>query len=103
MQSVQLKAPKTAPPARYAEATLLSAMKIPQSLLRTSGCRNTSAAAWAPATRADISKVFLFYVESAAGTVPTSRAQLIQLGPRIKEPLLTAKWEQQLEESAAES
>ena len=95
---------KTKPPARYNEATLLSAMENPgkevadlqlrQVLQETSGLGT-------PATRADIiEKLFSsFYMERKGKEImPTSKGvQLVGLVPEeLRSPELTARWEQQL-------
>ncbi|MHB1391548.1 MAG: DNA topoisomerase III [Clostridia bacterium] len=95
---------KTKPPARYTEATLLTAMEHPgkfiedealkEALDRTSGLGT-------PATRADIiEKLFnTFYVERRGKEIfPTAKGiQLIDLAPsELRSAELTAKWEQQL-------
>jgi len=95
---------KTKPPARYTEATLLSAMEHPgkfiedqslkEALDRTSGLGT-------PATRADIiEKLFnTFYMEKKGKEIfPTAKGiQLIDLAPHeLRSAELTAKWEQQL-------
>lgn len=93
---------KTKPPARYTEATLLSAMEHPvvedkslnKVLTETSGLGT-------PATRADIiEKLFTsFYVERKEKEIwPTQKGiQLIQLVPEdLKSAVLTAKWEEKL-------
>ncbi len=100
---------KTRPPARYTEATLLSAMEHPSGqvddkalgriLEQTSGLGT-------PATRADIiEKLFsTFYVERRGKElIPTSKGiQLIGLAPEdLRSPVLTAKWEQRLADIAA--
>lgn len=97
---------KTKPPARYTEATLLSAMEHPgkfiedealkEALDRTSGLGT-------PATRADIiEKLFsTFYIERKGKEIlPTAKGiQLINLAPEeLRSAELTAKWEQQLYE-----
>ncbi len=94
---------KTKPPARYTEATLLSAMENPpvddksmrDVLQATSGLGT-------PATRADIiEKLFAsFYMERRGKElVPTSKGiQLISLVPSdLKSAVLTAQWEQRLQ------
>lgn len=102
-KSVQMKALKTTPPARYTEATLLSAMENPAKFIEDKRMQEyIGGGLGTPATRADIiEKLFSsFYVEKrGTAIVPTSKGmQLIQLVPQdLKEPLLTAKWEQQLE------
>lgn len=102
--SSALKPGKTSPPARYTEATLLSAMEHPEGqvkdqalskiLVETSGLGT-------PATRADIiEKLFsTFYVERRGKElVPTSKGiQLVELAPEeLRSAELTAKWEDQL-------
>jgi len=104
--SVKAVAQKTKPPARYTEATLLSAMEHPGKLLDNEKLRevlsNTSGLG-TPATRAEIiEKLFnSFYMErNGKEIIPTSKGiQLINLVPsELKSPELTAKWEQQLSE-----
>lgn len=98
----KLTAGKTKPPARYNEATLLSAMEHPviedkklnKVLTETSGLGT-------PATRADIiEKLFsAFYVERKDKEIwPTKKGiQLIELVPEdLKSAVMTAKWEEQL-------
>ena len=95
---------KTSPPARYTEATLLTAMEHPQGqvadrqlqkiLQETSGLGT-------PATRADIiEKLFSsFYVERQGKTlVPTSKGiQLVDMAPAdLRSAELTARWEDRL-------
>ena len=95
---------KTKPPARYNEATLLTAMESPadarmsaelQAILKTTSGLGT------PATRADIiEKLFsTFYIERRGKEIiPTSKGmQLIGIVPdELKSAQLTAKWEQEL-------
>jgi len=98
----KLTAGKTKPPARYNEATLLSAMEHPviedkklnKVLTETSGLGT-------PSTRADIiEKLFsAFYVERKGKEIwPTKKGiQLIELVPEdLKSAIMTAKWEEQL-------
>ena len=95
---------KTKPPARYTEATLLSAMEHPGKFIDNKSLRETlesTSGLGTPATRADIiEKLFdSFYMERRGKDIfPTSKGiQLIGLVPEeIKSPELTAKWEQQL-------
>jgi DNA topoisomerase-3 len=96
---------KTKPPARYNEATLLSAMENPGKFIDNKALREViegSSGLGTPATRADIiEKLFdSFYVERRGKEiVPTSKGiQLIGLVPHdLKSAELTAKWEQQLQ------
>ncbi len=95
---------KTKPPARYNEATLLSAMEHPGKFIEDEELRETmdkTSGLGTPATRADIiEKLFdSFYMErKGKDIVPTSKGiQLVGLVPEeLKSPELTAKWEQQL-------
>lgn len=102
-KNIQLKAQKTSPPARYTEATLLSAMENPSKFIEDKKMKEyIGGGLGTPATRADIiEKLFSsFYVEKKGNSlVPTSKGmQLIHLvPPDLKEPLLTARWEQRLE------
>ncbi len=102
-ENVLIKSGKTTPPSRYTEATLLSAMENPSAFIEDKKMREfIGAGLGTPATRADIiEKLFSsFYVEkSGKSIVPTSKGiQLINLVPAdLKEPLLTAKWEQTLD------
>ncbi len=102
VSGVQIVAGKTAPPARYTEATLLSAMEHPpvrdkslsKTLAETSGLGT-------PATRADIiEKLFSsFYIERRGKElVPTSKGQqLVKLAPsELRSAELTAQWEDRL-------
>lgn len=102
-KNTQLKAQKTTPPARYTEATLLSAMENPSKFIEDKRFQEfIGGGLGTPATRADIiEKLFSsFYIEKRGNSIfPTSKGiQLISLVPEdLKEPLLTAKWEKQLE------
>ncbi len=95
---------KTKPPARYTEATLLSAMEHPGKFVDNKALKETlesTSGLGTPATRADIiEKLFnTFYVERRGKDIyPTSKGiQLIGLVPTdLKSPELTARWEQQL-------
>lgn len=101
---IKLKSGKTTPPARYTEATLLSAMEHPGKFIEDNAMREVmdkTSGLGTPATRAEIIERLLsaFYVERRGNDlVPTSKGiQLIDLVPLdLKEPELTAKWEQQL-------
>ncbi len=98
-----VKSGKTKTPARYTEATLLSAMENPSRFVNDKNMKEyLGGGLGTPATRADIiEKLYSsFYVEKQGNSmVPTSKGvQLIDLvPPDLKEPLLTAKWEQELE------
>ena len=102
-KGMRVKSAKTKPPARYTEATLLSAMENPSAFITDKKMKEfIGGGLGTPATRADIiEKLFSsFYIEkSGSSIVPTSKGmQLINLvPPDLKEPLLTAKWEQQLD------
>lgn len=95
---------KTKPPARYTEATLLTAMENPTLKNADGNLKNilkTTSGLGTPATRADIiEKLFSsFYVErQGKSLVPTSKGiQLMKIVPEeLKSAELTAKWEQQL-------
>lgn len=104
IQGVKLLPGQTAPPGRYTEATLLSAMEHPgahvqdreqRALLEATGGLGT------PATRADIiEKLFsAFYLERRGKElVPTSKGmQVVELAPEdLRSPSLTAQWEGRL-------
>lgn len=97
---------KTKPPARYTEATILSAMENPSKFVQSKEMKEyLGAGLGTPATRADIiEKLYSsFYVEKQGNSmVPTSKGtQLIDIVPSdLKEPLLTATWEQELDKIA---
>jgi DNA topoisomerase III, bacteria and conjugative plasmid len=104
VQSLKKESGKTAPPKRYTEATLLSAMEHPGGKLEDKALRsvleNTSGLG-TPATRADIiEKLFSsFYIERKGREIcPTSKGkQLVSIVPEdLKSAELTAKWEQKL-------
>jgi len=104
MQSCVIETGKTKPPARYNEATLLTAMENPTDRQMSDSMRDvlkTTSGLGTPATRADIiEKLFSsFYVERRGKEiVPTSKGiQLISLVPAdLKSAELTAKWEEEL-------
>jgi len=95
---------KTKPPARYTEATLLTAMEHPGKFIDDEALREAldrTSGLGTPATRADIiEKLFnTFYIERRGKEIfPTAKGiQLIDLAPEeLRSPELTAKWEQQL-------
>ncbi|MGE4484148.1 MAG: DNA topoisomerase III [Oscillospiraceae bacterium] len=95
---------KTKPPARYNEATLLTAMENPARHMENKALREvleTTSGLGTPATRADIiEKLFSsFYAERRGKElVPTSKGiQLIGIVPaELRSAELTARWEQTL-------
>ena len=100
---------QTTPPARFNEATLLSAMENPQKYVNlgkdAAKTLNETGGLGTVATRADIiEKLFNSFVIEKRGKeiYPTSKGkQLIDLVPAdLKSPLLTAKWESQLDNIA---
>lgn len=103
----KIKKGETKPPARFTEATLLSAMENPQRFVKVSGeeakTLNETGGLGTVATRADIiEKLFNSFVVEKKGKdiYPTSKGkQLIELVPsELKSPILTAKWEKKLDE-----
>ena len=104
--SVDMNKLQTKPPSRFNEGTLLSAMESPQKYVNMgkvdAKTLGETGGIGTVATRADIiEKLFnMFYVEKRGKEiVPTSKGkQLIELVPSgLKSPLLTAKWERELE------
>lgn len=103
-KDVRIVAGKTAPPSRYTEATLLTAMENPGSQVESGKLRDvlkTAGGLGTPATRADIiEKLFdSFYIERRGREIfPTSKGrQLVNIVPAdLKSAELTAKWEQRL-------
>ena len=95
---------KTKPPARYTEATLLTAMEHPGKFIENEALREAmdkTGGLGTPATRADIiEKLFgSFYMERRGKEIhPTSKGmQLVDMVPAdLKSPGLTAKWEEKL-------
>lgn len=106
IKAVKVVAGKTKPPARFTEATLLSAMEHPGKWMDDEGLREVmegTSGLGTPATRAEIiEKLYSsFYMERCGKEiVPTSKGiQLISLvPPELKSAELTAQWEQQLSE-----
>lgn len=105
---IQLNCLKTKAPSRFNEGTLLKAMENPQKYMNLNSREyaktlGETGGLGTVATRADIiDKLFNSYVIEKKGReiYPTSKGkQLIQLVPRdLKSPLLTAKWEKDLED-----
>ena len=107
--SVNLNKKQTTPPSRFNEATLLSAMENPQKIMslekEAAKTLGETGGLGTVATRADIiEKLFNSFVIEKQGKdiIPTSKGkQLIDLVPAdLKSPLLTAKWEKELEDIA---
>lgn len=106
INAVKLANSKTKPPARYTEATLLSAMEHPGKTIEDLKLRetmNATSGLGTPATRAEIIEKLCssFYMErKGKEIIPTSKGiQLIGLVPtELRSAELTAKWEQQLSE-----
>lgn len=104
--SVESKKQQTKPPARFNEGTLLSAMENPQKYVKvdkiSAKTLGETGGIGTVATRADIiEKLYnMFYIEkSGKEMIPTGKGkQLIELVPEeLKSPLMTAKWELELE------
>lgn len=104
--SIESKKLKTKPPARFNEGTLLSAMEKPHKYISvdkvSAKTLGETGGIGTVATRADIiEKLYnVFYIEKhGKEIVPTSKGkQLIELVPdELKSPLMTAKWELELE------
>ena len=107
--SINLVKKQTTPPGRFNEATLLSAMENPQKYINVgkdaAKTLGETGGLGTVATRADIiEKLFNSFVIEKKGKdiVPTSKGkQLIDLVPEdLKSPLLTAKWEKDLDNIA---
>ncbi|ATW25717.1 DNA topoisomerase III [Candidatus Formimonas warabiya] len=102
-----IKKSQTKPPARYTEATLLTAMESPGKFIEDEELREAvkGSGLGTPATRAEIIEKLLHtsYIERhGKELVPTSKGmQLIKLVvPDLRSPELTAKWEQYLADIA---
>ena len=103
-KEVRISAGKTTPPARYTEASLLTAMENPTGQVDDGSLRDalkTAGGLGTPATRADIiEKLFdSFCIERRGKEIhPTSKGkQLIEIvPPDLKSAELTARWEQKL-------
>ena len=105
VQNTKIATGKTRPPARYTEATLLSAMENPSKQIADKKLKaiiETTSGLGTPATRADIiEKLFdNFSIERVGKEIhPTAKGkQLIRIvPPDLKSATLTAQWEQQLQ------
>lgn len=104
--SVNMVKSQTKPPARFNEAALLSAMENPQKYVQIdkeyAKTLGETGGLGTVATRADIiEKLYnTFYIEKKGNDIyPTSKGkQVIELVPsELKSPILTAKWEKELE------
>ena len=108
VSAVALRPGKTSPPARYTEATLLSAMEHPSGTVsdrNLSRILEETSGLGTPATRADIiEKLFsAFYIERRGKElIPTSKGiQLVELVPEeLRSAELTARWEDTLADIA---
>jgi DNA topoisomerase-3 len=103
VKTCKLNKSKTKPPARYNEATLLTAMESPGKFIEDEVLRETmkGSGLGTPATRAEIIEKLIntSYIErQGKELVPTSKGvQLVNLvSPALKTPQLTAQWEQRL-------
>ena len=104
VRSAKVTTGKTSPPARYTEATLLTAMEHPMSQVSDKNLQQIlkeTSGLGTPATRADIiEKLFsTFYIERhGKELVPTSKGiQLVGLAPEdLRSAELTARWEDRL-------
>jgi len=104
VKSCAIASGKTSPPARYNEASLLTAMENPSGKELSAEMRSvlkTTSGLGTPATRADIiEKLFSsFYIERRGKElVPTSKGiQLVSIVPEdLRSAELTGKWEQEL-------
>lgn len=107
LKSCKIKRSQTKPPARYTEATLLTAMENPGKFIEDDELREAmkGSGLGTPATRAEIIEKLLYtsYIERhGKELVPTSKGmQLVKLvAPDLRSPELTAKWEQHLSDIA---
>lgn len=105
LKGIKITEGKTKPPARYTEATLLSAMENPSKQITDKTLKaviESTSGLGTPATRADIiEKLFdNFSIERVGKEIhPTAKGkQLVRIVPEdLKSATLTAKWEQQLQ------
>ncbi|MFB6468261.1 DNA topoisomerase III [Cytobacillus sp. Hz8] len=101
---------QTKPPARFNEATLLSAMENPTKYMETNNKQlaetlKSTGGLGTVATRADIiDKLFNSFLIEKRGKdihITSKGRQLLDLVPEgLKSPILTAKWEQKLDQIA---
>lgn len=107
IKKIELTKKQTTPPGRFNEGTLLSAMENPHKYINVgkdaAKTLGETGGLGTVATRADIiEKLFNSFVIEKKGKdiYPTSKGiQLIELVPEeLKSPLLTAKWEKDLED-----
>ncbi len=106
IHAVTITSGKTKPPARFTEATLLSAMENPVKYMESSDARarktlGETGGLGTVATRADIiEKLFHSFLIEKKGNelfVTSKGKQLLELVPEdLKKPELTASWEMQL-------
>jgi DNA topoisomerase-3 len=104
VRSIRQDKAQTAPPPRYTEATLLTAMESPGKFIEDDELREAmkEAGLGTPATRAEIIEKLLGYgymERHGHHLVPTSRGvQVVSLAPKVlSSPELTAQWEMRLE------
>lgn len=110
ISTLQLEIGKTKPPARFNEATLLSAMENPTKYMENNNKElaktlDNTGGLGTVATRADIiEKLFNSFLIEKRGKeifITSKGKQLLELVPNeLKSPVLTAKWEQQLSKIA---
>ncbi|HNX28374.1 MAG TPA: DNA topoisomerase III [Syntrophomonadaceae bacterium] len=108
LKSVRINKAKTAPPPRFTEASLLTAMESPGKYIEDEELRETikGRGLGTPATRAEIIEKLVnsFYIERHGKTlIPTDKGiQLIALAPdSLRSPEMTAEWEQRLNNIAS--
>lgn len=107
VKSVSTRKGLTKPPARYSEATLLTAMENPSKFVSDKKLKETirQGGLGTPATRADIIEKLLssYYIDrKGKELVPTAVGmELIRIVPdMLKSPELTAQWEQRFTDIA---
>lgn len=110
VQNVTRTSGQTKPPARFTEATLLSAMENPAKYMEVHDCKlketlQSTGGLGTVATRADIiDKLFNSFMVERQGQqirITSKGRQLLELVPEaLRSPATTAIWEQQLEDIA---